>query len=62
MPAETRTETYSIPARAYAMGKQYTYNFTFTLNKVEFVLDNDLDVSGWGNPETVDEPADIPVQ
>jgi hypothetical protein len=59
MPAETRTETYSIPARAYAMGKQYTYNFTFTLNKVEFVLD-DADVSGWGNPDSL--PADIPVQ
>jgi hypothetical protein len=61
MPAETYPNvTYSIPAIEYKKGKQYTYNFTFTLNKVEFVLDEaDID---WGEPDSGNKPADIPVQ
>jgi hypothetical protein len=36
--------TYKLPKCTYAPGKQYTYNFTITLNEVVFTV---LEVTGW---------------
>jgi hypothetical protein len=51
-PAVTYPITYPIPATTYDLGKQYTYNFTLTLNPV--VFDTNLTVAGWedGTPTT----------
>jgi hypothetical protein len=43
---------YKLPAATYDLGKQYTYNFIFTLNPVEF--DVNLDIQTWGNETTTD--------
>jgi hypothetical protein len=60
---ETYKGSYAIPARPYAIGTAYTYTFNIELRAVVFVvLDGEVGVSSWGNPETVDQPADIPVQ
>ncbi|MDR1881156.1 MAG: fimbrillin family protein [Prevotella sp.] len=53
-PAVLYPVTYKLPATTYVLGKQYTYNFTLTLNPV--VFDADLTVEGW---EDGSAPADI---
>jgi hypothetical protein len=49
---------YAIPAIQYKQGKQYAYNFTFTLHEV--VFDEDIDVSNWDGTDP--QPGDITIQ
>jgi hypothetical protein len=57
MPSASYDIEYPIPAIEYQQGKQYTYNFTFTLNKV--VFDTAINVSDWDGTDP--QPDDITV-